>query len=67
MPIYDFRCETCGPFVALRAIAERDAPCACPACGVQAARQLVAPALALMPGARRAAHATNERAAHAPR
>jgi len=67
MPIYDFHCEACGPFVAMRAIAERDRPAPCPACGTIGARRLTAPALALMAGDRRTAHATNERAAHAPR
>ncbi|WP_186027896.1 FmdB family zinc ribbon protein [Burkholderia gladioli] len=67
MPIYDFHCDTCGPFAALRSIVERDRPAPCPVCGTIAARQLTAPSLALMSGERRIAHATNERAAHAPR
>uniref|UniRef100_UPI0019810142 FmdB family zinc ribbon protein n=1 Tax=Burkholderia sp. Ac-20379 TaxID=2703900 RepID=UPI0019810142 len=66
MPIYDFHCEACGPFVAMRAIAERDRPAPCPACGTIGARRLTAPALALLAGERRVAHATNERAAHPP-
>ncbi|WP_246795352.1 FmdB family zinc ribbon protein [Burkholderia perseverans] len=67
MPIYDFHCDTCGPFAALRPIAERDRPALCPACGTAASRLVSAPSLALMSGERRIAHATNERAAHAPR
>lgn len=67
MPIYDFHCERCGPFSVLRSIAERDRPGACPACGEGASRLVSAPALALMSASSRNAHATNERAAHAPR
>lgn len=68
MPTYDFHCEAHGSFSAMRSIAQRDAPCLCPACGQPAARQLIsAPAFADMPGQLRSAHATNERARHEPR
>ncbi|WP_321782986.1 zinc ribbon domain-containing protein [Burkholderia pyrrocinia] len=67
MPIYDFHCESCGPFVAMRSIAERDRAAPCPVCGTIAARLVTAPSLALMSSERRIAHASNERAAHAPR
>jgi putative FmdB family regulatory protein len=65
MPIYDFECASCGPFSVMRRIADREKPCCCPDCGAQGDRVVSAPSLALMGGARRAAHATNERAAHA--
>lgn len=67
MPVYDFDCATCGPFAVMRRIAERDKPCRCPHCGGDGSRVLGAPSLALMAHARRHAHATNERAANAPR
>ena len=67
MPIYDFECASCGPFSVMRRIADREQPSCCPDCGAQGDRVVSAPSLALMGGARRAAHATNERAAHAPR
>ncbi|KVL21169.1 FmdB family zinc ribbon protein [Burkholderia sp. MSMB1826] len=67
MPIYDFECASCGPFSVMRRIADREKPCCCPDCGAQGERVVSAPSLALMGGASRAAHATNERAAHAPR
>ncbi|MFP3569635.1 FmdB family zinc ribbon protein [Paraburkholderia sp. SIMBA_030] len=67
MPIYDFQCEGCGPFAVMRSIAERDRPGQCPECGAVASRMVSAPALALMSGTQRTAHAGNERAAHAPR
>lgn len=67
MPIYDFECADCGPFVVMRRIADRDAACHCPDCGNEGTRVVTAPSLALMGSASRAAHATNERAANAPR
>ncbi|AOJ06990.1 FmdB family zinc ribbon protein [Burkholderia mayonis] len=67
MPIYDFNCDTCGPFATMRRIAERDRLALCPDCGSAASRLVTAPPLALMSGERRVAHATNERASHAPR
>ena len=34
MPFYDYRCVSCGErFELKRAIADRDAPSACPGCG----------------------------------
>jgi putative FmdB family regulatory protein len=67
MPIYDFLCDACGVFPVMSSIAGRDGPRDCPACGARMARAVSAPSLALMAGSRRDAHATNERAAHAPR
>ena len=68
MPVYDYLCETCGPFTEARPMAEFAAPQACPECAQAAPRALLSvPALAMMPAARRAAFATNERSANAPR
>ncbi len=67
MPTYDFRCETCGVFSAVRRIADRDADCACPQCGTLAGRTLSMPSLSLMAGSTRASHQVNERAANAPK
>jgi putative FmdB family regulatory protein len=41
MPVYDYECEICGAFEAVRRMAERDAPAACPACGDIAQRVTV--------------------------
>ncbi|MGT2479025.1 FmdB family zinc ribbon protein (plasmid) [Methylobacterium oryzae CBMB20] len=38
MPIYDYACDACGPFTALRPMAMFRDPCACPECGGGAAR-----------------------------
>jgi putative FmdB family regulatory protein len=68
MPTYDYGCSHCGAFDAIRSIARRDEPAPCPHCGEPAPRVLIAaPQLACMDGATRTAHATNERAQHAPR
>ena len=46
MPLYEYACAACGPFVAMRPLAEFSAPCACPECGTAAPRNLMAsPAL----------------------
>jgi putative FmdB family regulatory protein len=67
MPTYDYACPHCGPFEAVRRMAQRDEPAACPECSAPAARAwLTAPRLADMPADRRAAMATNERSTHAP-
>ncbi|SAK54827.1 FmdB family zinc ribbon protein [Caballeronia ptereochthonis] len=38
MPVYDYECASCGAFEAVRRIAERDEPAACPLCGATATR-----------------------------
>jgi len=62
MPIYDYDCPACGPFTAMRPMAEFRDPCACPACGAGASRTFLrAPAIAGMDPTRRSALASNER------
>jgi putative FmdB family regulatory protein len=68
MPAYDYGCEACGPFTLMRPMAEYALPQDCPECGQSSSRALLTvPNIAAMGTARRAAHATNERSAHAPR
>jgi putative FmdB family regulatory protein len=68
MPTYDYACPRCGGFDALRTLAQRDAPAACPGCGTPSPRVFVAaPRLALLEPGTRGAHATNERARHEPK
>ncbi|MCJ2028833.1 zinc ribbon domain-containing protein [Methylobacterium sp. J-043] len=46
MPIYDYACDACGPFTAMRPMAQFRDPCACPECGDAVARTfLSAPAI----------------------
>jgi len=40
VPTYDYACDRCGPFDAMRPIAQRDEPAPCPACTQPAARVL---------------------------
>jgi putative FmdB family regulatory protein len=46
MPLYEYRCTSCGEFRELRPMRESDAPQACPACGAPSERVLAAPFLA---------------------
>lgn len=68
MPTYEYDCPACGPFKAMRPMAEFRAPQPCGGCGAPAPRVILsAPRLAGMDSGRRAAFATNERSANAPR
>ena len=68
MPTYDYQCPQCGVFDAFRTMSQRNAPMACPACEAPAERVLVAaPRLSCVTAEVRNAHATNERARHAPK
>lgn len=68
MPTYEYQCDTCGPFDAVRSIARRNEDCDCPGCGTASPRViLTAPSMWSMSATNRAAHATNERSAHAPK
>ena len=67
MPIYDYACDACGTFTAMRPMSQFRDPCACPECGTGAPRTfLSAPALTRGdPGRRVAAAATEPRRASA--
>lgn len=68
MPTYDYACAKCGGFEAIRPLADRNHPAACPNCRGEAGRVFVAaPRLGLMEAGTRAAMATNERARHEPK
>ena len=68
MPYYDYECGTCGPFTEMRPMAQSAEPCSCPECGGASPRAILrAPNFALMDGASRTAHATNEKARHEPK
>lgn len=68
MPVYDYACEECGTFTALRPMSAFDLPGDCPGCGAEAPRVLLtAPALANMNSVRRIAASTNERSSNEPR
>lgn len=44
MPIYEYDCERCGRFTALRKLAQYEQPAPCPACGAEVPRALTHPA-----------------------
>jgi putative FmdB family regulatory protein len=67
LPTYEYACDACGVFDALRPIAQRNEPCACPACSASSPRvMLAAPGLPRVDEDTRRAHSINERSAHAP-
>jgi putative FmdB family regulatory protein len=67
MPVYEYMCESCGPFTAMRPMAEYEKPYACPDCDAVAPRvMLTAPRFSTMSAGMRLAHATNERSADKP-
>lgn len=67
MPLYDYQCESCGTFTALRKMSESANPTLCESCGEMAPRIISAPHLALVSSSTRVAHERNEKAAHEPR
>jgi putative FmdB family regulatory protein len=67
MPVYEYLCKNCGPFIRTRAMAEYELPSDCPQCGARAPRVLLtAPQCLDMSPQSRRAHAANERSADAP-
>jgi putative FmdB family regulatory protein len=46
MPLYDYRCATCGDFREFRRMMESGMPAACPVCGAPSERLIAAPFLA---------------------
>ncbi|WP_081805583.1 FmdB family zinc ribbon protein [Actibacterium mucosum] len=68
MPVYEYWCETCGPFEAIAPMSKFSDPCTCTTCGTEAPRVLLtAPKLAAMDSSRRHAFETNERSADSPK
>lgn len=66
MPLYAFRCDTCGPFDVRRPFAEAHEPAYCPVCHALGERVLTPPRLyRTAPGLRRAL-AIEEQTAHEP-
>ena len=67
MPVYEYKCEDCGVFSALRSMSESSEPAYCDQCGQISPRILSAPRLAILGKTQRHAYETNEKSAHAPR
>ncbi len=66
MPIYDFLCESCGPFEERRPLEERADSAACPACDGDARRLYSMPNVRTMPAALSNATHRAEKSAHEP-
>ncbi len=67
MPVYQYQCQACGAFTAMRPMAESAAPASCPSCARPSPRTLSAPHVR---GARASLRYTlesrNEKSAHEP-
>ena len=50
MPLYDYRCDCCGPFEVWHKMAETGIPRACEDCGAIATRIFTAPNISLSSG-----------------
>lgn len=66
MPVYEYECNTCGVFTALRKMSESSEPAFCQECGAESGRILSAPRLAVLGKTQRVAHERNEKSAHEP-
>ncbi|MEC8630074.1 MAG: zinc ribbon domain-containing protein [Pseudomonadota bacterium] len=68
MPVYEYLCDSCGPFEALAPMSKFADPCDCPDCAATAPRIMItAPHVSGVSSSTRHAHETNERAADSPK
>lgn len=67
MPLYEYECDSCGVFTALRKMSESSLPATCEECGCESPRILSVPKLAIMDKMQRSAHERNEKSANEPR
>ena len=67
MPLYEYRCNDCGPFTALRKMSEASKPAFCDNCGGISNRLISVPNYALLGQSLRMAHERNEKSAHDPK
>lgn len=63
MPLYDYECETCGPFRDWQPMARSNQAVACPSCKAPSQRLLAVPFLPCVSSNNRIAHEHNERSA----
>jgi len=67
MPVYEYECDDCGVFTALRKMSESAEPAFCEECGTESPRILSATRLAVMDKTQRIAHERNEKSTHDPK
>ncbi len=66
MPIYEYRCDGCGPFEERRLFGEAGEAATCPECGAQAQRLYTMPNTRRMPAGLSKAMGRAEKSAHEP-
>jgi putative FmdB family regulatory protein len=66
MPLYDYRCQTCGPFREWRRMQQYEQSVPCPLCSLPAPRLPTSPMVPVLSANERIAHARNEKSAHEP-
>lgn len=66
MPLYEYRCDSCGTFSAIRKMSESSMPAMCDLCGSLSERVISAPHTAILGRAQHIAHERNEKSAHEP-
>lgn len=66
MPLYEYECEVCGVFTALKKVSEHRDPAMCEECGGVGLRIISLPQLAILDKVKRSAHERNEKSAHEP-
>lgn len=67
MPLYEYACDSCGVFSALRKMSDSSLPAPCECCGAMSPRIVSVPRLAILDKWQRTAHERNEKSAHDPR
>ena len=67
MPIYEYRCDACGPFSKINKMENALKETECPYCGIGAKRIISPPFVACMTAQNRKAWEKNEKSAHEPR
>ena len=67
MPLYEYRCDDCGTFSAIRKMSESSLQGICKNCGAASERIISASHFALVGKDQRVAHERNEKSAHEPR
>lgn len=66
MPLYEYQCDECGIFSAIRKMSESSQSVICETCGGNSERIISVPHFALLTNVRRIAYERNEKSAHAP-
>lgn len=66
MPLYEFRCDACGPFQELRPMQAASEPARCPVCQSTALRVFTPPNLYRTSPAYRKVRSREEQSAHEP-